>query len=252
LEKPKKSIYRQLRALIAAAFTRPGFTIEPTVMVAYIDPLNSGGALKDALKSKSDSADSLFDAAESLPVPNDIGGDDDNLSLSAGTKPALIATSAQAEHYNQVREQKPYRKQLQLLVVEDQIFSQKLLCEILRSARVKNNNETPMIDAVSGIHDAWKTYLKKVPDLTFIDLGLADGSGHTLARAIKELDPTSYVVIVTANNYEEELSVARQNNVDGFISKPYTKKQIFDCIERYVGGSKTHVKGGARGLTGQF
>lgn len=109
-----------------------------------------------------------------------------------------------------------------------------------------------MIDAVQGIQDAWKVYLKGAPDIVFVDLGLIDGSGHTLARAIKELDSTACVIIVTANNYEEELGVARQNNVDGFITKPYNKKQIIDCLERYIGTLKSQTKGANRGSAGQF
>ena len=57
-------------------------------------------------------------------------------------------------------------------------------------------------------------------------LNLTDGSGHTLARAIKEVDPNSQVIIITANHHEDEIKVARQNNVDGFITKPYNKKRI--------------------------
>jgi len=60
-----------------------------------------------------------------------------------------------------------------------------------------------------------------------------------LVRAIKEIDSSANVVVVTANNYEEELMVARQNNVDGFITKPYNKKQILDCIEKYKASTKS-------------
>jgi len=247
----KKSIYRHVRTLVGTALVEPGSNVNPSAMVTYIDPFVNGEILKAALKSTGDMADRLFDDAEESAIPEDIDGDDDHSSERMEAKPMLTATSAQAEHFQHMRVGKRYRKQLQILVVEDQIFSQKLLCDVLRNARTRNSNETPLVDATEGIHDAWKIYLKKAPDLTFVDLGLADGSGHTLAHAMKKLDPGSYVIIVTANNYEEELSVAKQNNVNGFISKPYNKKQILDCIERYVGETKTHTKGGGRGVAGQ-
>jgi len=248
----QKSVYRHLRSLISASLVRVGVSIEASTLVAYISPSTSGEHLRAALKAPEGAADRLFDKAENFPVPADIDTDTENPPEKTGNKQTLVATPAQIEQLREMRSDKPYRKQLQLLVVEDQTFSQKLLCEILRSARVRNNNETPLIDAVMGIQEAWKTYLKKLPDLTFVDLNLVDGSGHTLARAIKELDPASCVIIVTANNYEEEQIVAKQNNVDGFISKPYNKKQIFECIEKYINGQKASLAGGRRGTTGQF
>jgi CheY-like chemotaxis protein len=129
-----------------------------------------------------------------------------------------------------------------MLVVEDQHFSQKLLCEILRGVRTPNSNESPTIEVTEYIQDAWMMFVKNAPDITFIDLVLQDGSGHTLARAIKEVDPQSRVVIVTANSHEGEIEVARQNNVDSFITKPYNKKQILDCATNYIATIRSFQK----------
>ena len=48
----------------------------------------------------------------------------------------------------------------------------------------------------------------------------------------------------------EELNIARQNKVDGFIAKPYNKKQILDCIEKCT--LKTRMKGISRGSAGRL
>ncbi len=100
--------------------------------------------------------------------------------------------------------------------------------------RVTNTGDTPDVVTTIGRQEAWDIYLKTAPDIVFIDLHLADGSGHALAQAIKEIDAKSYVIVVTANNYTEEIDVANQNNVDAFIAKPYNKKTILDCIEKYI------------------
>jgi CheY-like chemotaxis protein len=135
-----------------------------------------------------------------------------------GTAP-IDLTLPELEAFQEIRDTRPYRDQLHILVVEDQIFSQKLLCDILVCAQT-GYRKAPFIDTAPGIQEAWQLYVKKAPDIAFIDLGLIDGSGHTLARAIKGLDSDSFVVIVTASNYEEELKTACRNNVDGFIAKP--------------------------------
>ena len=99
----------------------------------------------------------------------------------------MVLASSQKDHFMDACQQRPFRKQLSILVVEDQVFSQRLLCDILRSARLRTSKETPSIDVAPTVQDAWKLYLKKVPDMVFVDLGLMDGSGHTLSRAIKAM-----------------------------------------------------------------
>ena len=158
---------------------------------------------------------------------------------------SLTATLEHVTHYNKFRNEKPYRKQLHILIAEDFVFSQKLLAGIIRGAR-NQAGESPSADIVATAREAWNLFLKKAPDICFVDLRLADGSGHTLARAMKEVDPLAYIIVVTANNFEEEIAVARQNNVDGFIVKPYTKKQILDAIEKYKTIAKAASKHPAR------
>jgi CheY-like chemotaxis protein len=240
----QKSIFRQLRSIIETSMLPKGLDIDRAAVIGYIDPrAQAGEELKKILEiEKKRPVEESKDPTAAL-FPDD---EDEDESQSEYASQSLKATTNQIECFQEARGQKPYHQQLHFLVVEDQAFSQKLLCDILRGARLRNNNETPIIDSVAGIHDAWKIYLKRAPDLTFIDLGLADGSGHTLAAAIKGLDPQSQVIIVTANNYEEEINVARQNNVDGFIAKPYNKKQILDCVDKYISTHKTAAKSWSR------
>lgn len=238
----QKVIYKLLRNLVSTGLMRHGLSVGPSVLVPYVDPAVRLPEIRELL-------------CPPKPVRRHDDDDDDIMDLdpdndaSGGTN--LKASPEQVDLYQHACGQKAYRRQLNILVVEDQVYSQKLLCEILRGVRVRNNNESPCIDAVQGVRDAWKLFLKRAPDISFIDLNLADGSGHVLARAIKELDPQAQIVIVTANTSEEEMNVARQNNVDGFITKPYNKKQILDGIERYVESTKPG-RGLRHGTTGQF
>ncbi len=241
----QKLIYKLLRNLASTSLMRPGLAVDAGVLVTYMDPARRMDEIKSCLSSES--TDTTVDSSD---MGLDDFEDDSEEEIAQGPA-ALRVSPEQVELYQQSCGQKPYRKQLHILVVEDQVFSQKLLLEILRGVRVRNNNESPSIDAVQSVREAWKIFLKKAPDVVFVDLNLIDGSGHTLARAIKELDPQAQVIIVTANNFEEELNVARQNNVDGFITKPYNKKQILDGIDRYIDATKP-IKGGRRGGISQF
>ncbi len=249
----QKAIYKHIRGVVLANLVQSGMAAEPLAVIFYMDPKARGSEFKAALEAeveKSPQSSALKPKAKA-PVPKDASpfdfDDEDELDNEKGSKSFFSVTPEQVSSYIEIRDQRPFRKQLQILVVEDQIFSQRLLCEILRGART-SAREAPVVDAFQGIREAWELFLKKAHDIAFIDLGLIDGSGHSLTRAIKELDPMTQVIIVTANTYEGELGVARQNNVDGFIVKPYTKKQVLDYIDRYVSSHK----GGARGSISKF
>ena len=126
------------------------------------------------------------------------------------------------------------RAHLHTLIVEDQAFSRRLLYQML--------NQTCSVSTCANAKDGWKIYLEEVPDVVFLDIGLPGVSGHELADKIKELDPQSYVVMVTASQDVHDLQVAKVNQVDGFIIKPFNKKKIDDCIDRYRATHKTAVK----------
>lgn len=251
----QKKIYKNLRTFIGSVLSLPGSDLDYSTFVSYVDPRAHAEELKTSLKDemkKMGIGSFACRAPSSNDDPFDFDGDDDEDSDNEPTNSSrLVLTDVQRARFAETKNQLPYRKQLHILVAEDQVFSQKLLCEIIRGVR-SGGQDAPMIDVVSGIQEAWKIYLKKAHDIVFADLGLTDGSGHALARAIKELDPVSQVIIVTANNFEEELGVARQNNVDGFIAKPYNKKQILDCIDKYIASQRGRLKGGARGTASQF
>lgn len=240
----RDSIFRSLRATVSANLLRQGLTVELSAVLVYLDLANNGQAVRKTVQQDAEHA--VSNSQETEPAESD-DAQDDGTGEANEPPSALKASQEQIRIYHDNSRQRSCRKHLHMLVVEDQPFSQKLLCEILRGVRVNNNNESPMIEAVEDMQGAWKLFLKKAPDIIFIDLGLLDGSGHTLARAVKELDPNAQVIIVTANNYEEEQEVARQNNVDAFIAKPFSRKQIIDCIDRYVASTRAQSKGIWRG-----
>lgn len=237
----RKRVYKSLLSLVSTVMIQPGLMTEPTKIVAYIDPLTGGEDIKAAMGKFTENTTKIQDFNGILGDDDDDeidDLDDDQENILEDTSGGVLgATQTQLDFFRATALQKPYRKQMQVLVVEDQVFSQKLLCEIIRSART-NNNDVPQIEALQSMQSAWKAFLKKAPDIVFVDLGLTDGSGHALAKAIKTIDPITPVIVVTANDSDEESAVARQNNVDAFISKPYSKKAILDCIDRYVTNHK--------------
>lgn len=120
---------------------------------------------------------------------------------------------------------RPSREKLRVLVVEDQLFSRKILEEVLHHYH--------NVDTAATAKDGIRLYLETAPDIALLDIELSDDSGHTLARFIKSIDPDSFVVMVTGNNSVEDVALAKSNRVDGYIVKPYNKARILEAVDKY-------------------
>ncbi|MCL2469426.1 MAG: response regulator [Alphaproteobacteria bacterium] len=120
---------------------------------------------------------------------------------------------------------RPGRDRPRILIVEDQLFSRRLLQGLLQNDFV--------VDIAVAAKDAMHSYFENAPDIAFVDIELTDDSGHTLAQFMKAIDKDAFIVMVTANHAIEDVALAKSNQVDGFIAKPYNKAAIYGSIGTY-------------------
>lgn len=121
-----------------------------------------------------------------------------------------------------------FRKQrviTEVLVVEDQLFSRRILWGLL-----KQSYQTHL---AADAKEAWSMYLMFAPDVVFLDIELPDIDGHRLFQFLKAIDPEAYIVMVTANNYALDVATAIENGAKGFIVKPYNKEKIIGAIAKF-------------------
>lgn len=83
-------------------------------------------------------------------------------------------------------------------------------------------------------HEAIELYSQYAHNIVFMDIHLPDMNGHDIAALIKTYDPDSFIVMVTANNYDKDVETAHTNKVQGFITKPYNKQKILDALDLYT------------------
>lgn len=117
------------------------------------------------------------------------------------------------------------RDPIEIMVVEDDAFSQKLVQGALRS---NYNNLTMTADGQGAI----MTYVSKAPDVLFLDIGLPDIDGHAVLERIFKIDPGAYVVMFSGNGNKENIMRALQLGAKGFVGKPFTKDKLLQYIER--------------------
>ena len=142
------------------------------------------------------------------------------------TKNFLDILPEQIVVFQMLKENRKARKQLEILVVEDQAFSSKLLIGLLE----RICKTYPAFNAKTALD----IYLLHAPDIVFLDVEMPDINGHDLAATISKLDDEAYIVMVTANNYIEDVARAKENGAKGFVAKPYSKQKILENVEKYI------------------
>ena len=129
-------------------------------------------------------------------------------------------------------EQKKVRSPLHILIIEDNDF--------LRDIFMTTLGKEHVVETAKNAKEGWTLYMKKNPDIVFLDILLPDGNGHDLAYRIKERTPKTFVVMATASNSSNDKEEAALNHVDGFVTKPFDKKKIDDIIDGFWAARQAH------------
>lgn len=115
------------------------------------------------------------------------------------------------------------RQRLQVLVVEDDPFSRRLIDTSL--SRFLPAFAEDGYAAVNG-------YLQKAPDIVFLDIDLPDVSGHDVLAKILSFDPAAYIVMLSGNSQSENVTAAVRAGAKGFVGKPFTKEKLLQYIAK--------------------
>lgn len=111
----------------------------------------------------------------------------------------------------------------QILVVEDDIFSQKL---------VQNALSSYALSVCGDGQGAIMGYVAKAPDILFLDIGLPDMNGHEVLEKIFKIDPRAYVVMFSANGSRDNILKALELGAKGFVGKPFTQEKLIQYINK--------------------
>ncbi|MGB0935002.1 MAG: response regulator [Alphaproteobacteria bacterium] len=132
-------------------------------------------------------------------------------------KDALTQNFNKKAFQQQIIRRKDRRTKI-ILIIEDQIFSQKVLENIIEG----DYSIKKACDATEGI----KMYLQYTPDICFLDWMLPGIDGIQFLDKIKEIDPGSFIIMSTSNNTTKCVQTAVSKGVDGYISKPFNRSKV--------------------------
>jgi response regulator of citrate/malate metabolism len=113
---------------------------------------------------------------------------------------------------------------LKVLVIEDNQMFRNLALRMIPDCK-----KYSAITAKEGLD----TFKKLRPDITFLDIGLPDGNGLDLLKQMRSIMPNAFVVMFTQSRVSSDVETAVKNGAAGYISKPFSQKEMQNYFERY-------------------
>lgn len=116
-----------------------------------------------------------------------------------------------------------------ILIVEDDPDIMRILMHTLSGAGYQ------VVPAYGG-EDAIKKVKVQKPDLILTDLAMPKVSGVEVVETIKKDPDTQHIpiVAVTAHVWDGIAQSAGQLGCDGFISKPFSPRQLLQEVQKYL------------------
>ncbi|MGQ9463168.1 MAG: response regulator [Candidatus Fervidibacter sp.] len=114
-----------------------------------------------------------------------------------------------------------------VLVVDDALFTRKVLREILEAEGCE------VIEASNG-HEAVEKFQGERPNMVFLDVSMPQMDGLTTLQAIKGIDKDAKVVMISAMGQSVTVQKAKKFGACDFIVKPFRPHQIREIVQRYL------------------
>jgi two-component system chemotaxis response regulator CheY len=111
---------------------------------------------------------------------------------------------------------------LRVLLVEDDMFAQRLATSVLRQLGV--NNLTVVKDGQAAIDLLGETELKF--DLIISDWNMPNVTGLDLLKHVRRTWENMPFLMLTGNANEDFVITARNNKVDAYVIKPFSAAQL--------------------------
>lgn len=115
------------------------------------------------------------------------------------------------------------RKDTLVLIVEDDRFTAAYAANIL-------NKDYEFIHAKTG-EEAIMAYIEHAPDIVFQDIHLPGLNGHETLNAIKKIDATAHVVMLSVDTVKNNIVEASKGGAAGFMKKPFTKDRMIAMVK---------------------
>ena len=118
------------------------------------------------------------------------------------------------------------KKGLHILVVEDNLISQKVAATILKSIGYE-------ADLANDGKEGYKKAASKKYDIIFMDLIMPEMDGYTASKKILKKSPNTIIIALSADSTTESANKAEIAGIKQFISKPVKQDDIEEILIKY-------------------
>ena len=116
------------------------------------------------------------------------------------------------------------RKHKEILIVDDDMFIRTLLSK----AAGTSGHVTELSDGNAAI----EKYKEIAPDAVFMDIHMPGKQGTDILKEITQLDPDSFVIMVSADSAREQVIEARRHGAKWFFTKPVTVNKVMEALSK--------------------
>jgi signal transduction histidine kinase/CheY-like chemotaxis protein len=120
-----------------------------------------------------------------------------------------------------------------ILICEDNAMNQELIRDHLRRLGLEMDmaeNGKLGLDAVQKSMEEGRPY-----DLIFMDIHMPVMDGLETSTEIRRLGCSTPIIALTANVLTQDTSVYHRYGIAGHLGKPFTTRELWDCLAKYLG-----------------
>ncbi len=116
-----------------------------------------------------------------------------------------------------------------ILVCDDAAFMRMMIKDILTK-----NGYNIVAEAENGVK-AVEKFNETKPDLVLMDITMPEMDGIQALKKIKEIDPSSCVIMCSAMGQQAMVIEAIQSGAKDFIVKPFQAERVLEAVKKVVG-----------------
>jgi signal transduction histidine kinase/CheY-like chemotaxis protein len=139
---------------------------------------------------------------------------------------AVQSSFTYVESSSDTIESETLKKDLQILIVEDNKMNQKIIAKMLGTLGYK-------CEIAEDGYDGFKKATKKKYDIIFMDLVMPEMDGFESTRRIMEHDKNNVIIAFTADNMPDSKRKAELSGIKDFIAKPVRLEEIKKLFAKY-------------------
>jgi two-component system, chemotaxis family, chemotaxis protein CheY len=117
-----------------------------------------------------------------------------------------------------------------ILVVDDAAFMRMMIRDILAKEGYS------ILEAVNG-RDAVAKFGKSRPDLVTLDVTMPEMDGLEALAAIREIDPSASVLMVSAMGQQALIVAALEAGATDFLIKPFQPTKVLETVKKCLEAS---------------